>query len=94
MHLLLLVVFGVLLINLLVAVIASARGSRTESWLLVILLSGTTGAALVAVLTVLAGAEQTRMLDVGLILVGLAALTAAVRAAAGRRRHRQAGEPP
>lgn len=91
LQLLLIGVFAALLINLLVAVIASARGARTESWLLVILLSGTTGAALIAVLAVLTGAAENRMLDAGLVLVGLAALTAAVRAAAGRRRHLKEG---
>ncbi|GAA1176510.1 MULTISPECIES: hypothetical protein [Nesterenkonia] len=88
--LLLTVVFIVLLLNLVVAVITALRARRRGSWLLVILLSGTTGAALTAVLALTAEPPEPRMLDVGLILTGLAALTAAVRAA---RLRREEGKP-
>lgn len=73
-----------LVMNLVVALAVFARSRHTGGWLLVVLLTGTTGAAVVALLASLSG-NAGRFLDAGLILVGLAALTAAVRAAAGRR---------
>lgn len=68
-----------LIINVMVALIVEARRRTAPSWLLVILLSGTTGAAIVAVLSVLAGYSH-RLLDVALVLTSTAAITALVRA--------------
>lgn len=73
-----------LVVNLVVAFAVFARARHTGGWLLVVLLTGTTGAAVVALFASITG-NSGRFLDVGLILVGFAALTAAVRAAAGRR---------
>lgn len=93
----------VLLINFIAAILAFARRGFSENWLLVVLLTGTTGAALVALLVVLGGDTDVgspgdlppaRLLDIGVILTGTAALTAAVRAVAGRRPARQGGDEP
>lgn len=73
-----------LVINLLAAFAAVARARHTAGWLLVVLLTGTTGAAVAALLAALSE-NPGRFLDVALILAGFAALTAAVRVAAGRR---------
>ncbi|WP_147103530.1 hypothetical protein [Nesterenkonia populi] len=78
------VVFAVLLLNLLAALLVCARRGMAGSWLLVILLAGTTGAALTGILAVLSD-DGRRFLDVALVLTGTAAVTAAVRAALPRR---------
>lgn len=70
---------GVLLLNLLVAAVVAVRRHRS-SWLLVVLLAGTVGAAVAAILAVLDG-DNTRYLDVALVLTGTAAVTAVVRLA-------------
>lgn len=82
-------VFAVLILNLVIAVAVCAHRRMTDSWLLVILLSGTTGAAAAAVLGVLA--QEPRFLDVAVVLTGTAAVTAAVR---GLVEHRVAGSDP
>ncbi|WP_150463209.1 hypothetical protein [Nesterenkonia ebinurensis] len=92
------VVLIVLLLNFLVALFAFARRGFSENWLLVVLLTGTTGAGMVALLIVLESIlgeslnPPFRLLDVALILTGTAALTAAVRAAAGARTRQDAAE--
>ncbi|GAB3190562.1 hypothetical protein [Nesterenkonia suensis] len=95
LDLILIAVFLVLLVNLVVAALVGTRQRSRDSWLLIVLLSGTTGAALTAVLTaVLAlsvSPSDLRMLEVGLILTALAALTAAVRTVGLRRSSPQAG---
>lgn len=81
----------VLLLNIGAALFAFARRGFSEDWLLVVLLSGTTGAGVVALLVVVGSIQGDplnppfRWADVALILTGTAALTAAVRAAAGAR---------
>lgn len=89
-------VLVVLLLNLIVALIVFARRSLANNWLLVILLAGTSGAALTGILAVLAE-DGRRFADVALVLTGTAAVTAAVRAGAERRRiparHVPQGEP-
>lgn len=77
---LLIVVFGVLLINVVIAFVVTARRPVTDRWLLSLLLTGTTGAALVILLVmILDAAASSRFLDVAVVLIGLASLTAAVR---------------
>ena len=77
---LLTVVFGVLLINVVVAFVVTARRPVTDRWLLSLLLSGTSGAALVVLLVMILGAAaSSRFVDVAVVLIGLASLTAAVR---------------
>lgn len=78
------VIFAVLMLNLVLAVVSCAHRGQADSWLLVVLLAGTTGAAAAAVLAVLA--QNPRFLDVAVVLTGTAALTAAVRASVRRRR--------
>lgn len=77
-EILLTAVCAVLLLNLLVAGISAVR-RNPSSWLLVVLLAGTVGAATAAVMAVLE--DNTRYLDVALVLTGTAAITAAVQAA-------------
>lgn len=79
------VVLIVLLLNLVVALVVFSRRSLANNWLLVILLAGTSGAALAGILAVLAE-DGRRFADVALVLTGTAAVTAAVRAGAERRR--------
>lgn len=79
------VVVILLLLNLVVALIVFARRGLARHWLLVILLAGTSGAALAGILGVLAE-DGERYVDVALVLTGTAAVTAAVRAGARRRR--------
>ncbi|TLP79844.1 hypothetical protein [Nesterenkonia sphaerica] len=81
----------VLVVNIVAALLAFLRRGFNEDWLLVVLLSGTTGAAVVVLVIVLvplvSGSPEPplRLVDVAVILTGTAALTAAVRAAAGAR---------
>lgn len=79
------VVLVVLLLNLVVALVVFSRRSLADNWLLVILLAGTSGAALAGILAVLAE-DGERFADVALVLTGTAAVTAAVRAGAERSR--------
>lgn len=72
-------IIAMLLINLVVVFIVLGRGSQGSSWLLAILLTGTTGAALAAVMAGLSGAESSRFIDLSLILIGLAALPVVIR---------------
>lgn len=78
-----------LLLNLLAAIVASLRRG-TGRWLLVILLTGTTGTALIALLAVLTDGPAHRFVEAGLVLMGLAALTAVVRLLTPRARGRAA----
>lgn len=81
-EILLTVVCAVLLLNLLIAGITMVR-RHPSSWLLVVLLAGTVGAATAAVMAVIDGGNE-RYLDVALVLTGTAVVTAAVRAAMHR----------
>lgn len=74
-----------LLLNLVVALIVFARRDLARHWLLVILLAGTSGAALAGIFGVLAS-DGERYADIAAVLTGTAAVTAAVRAGARRRR--------
>lgn len=73
----LIAVFVLLLLNLVTALLLTAR--RAGSWLLLILLTGTTGTALIALLAVLTDDGSHRFVEAALVLMGLTALTAAVR---------------
>lgn len=78
-EILLTAVFVLLIVNVVVAFIVTARRPVSDRWLLSLLLSGTSGAALVVLLTVILGAAaSSRFLDVAVVLIGLASLTAAV----------------
>lgn len=79
------VVLG-LLVNFLIALIVVLRRDRSGGWLLVLLLSGTTGAALAAVFGLLVVEDVSRIADVALIFTALAAVSAVVAVVAGRRR--------
>lgn len=80
-------VLAVLTVNIVVAVVATVRRPHHERWLLAVLLVGTAGAGIVAVSSVLAGADGRRFLDVALVLVALALVSTAVR------RHRWTDHP-
>ena len=91
----------VLFFNLLVALFSVYRRPRPDRWLLVVLLSGTSGAALLALLAVLldsngaANEQFSRFSDPAIVLIGLTALTAAVRVTARRSsRRRTVSEEP
>ncbi|MCH8560964.1 hypothetical protein [Nesterenkonia sp. DZ6] len=86
-------VFAVLLANYVLALAVFARRGLAGDWLLVVLLTGTTGAALAAVLAALAD-DGARYLDVALVLTGTAAVAAAVRAGLRRRPRRTGAEEP
>lgn len=86
-------VFAVLLVNYVVALTVFARRRLAGDWLLVVLLTGTTGAALAAVLAALSD-DGARHLDVALVLTGTAAVAAAVRAGLSRSAPRADGAEP
>lgn len=73
-----------LVLNLLAALAFFASRRAAGGWLLVLLLTSTSGAAVAALVASIDRGTE-RFLDIGLVFVGLAALTAAVRAAAGPR---------
>lgn len=92
------VVAVVLVLNLVVAFTATARRKVGDRWLLAILLSGTSGAAFIALLTVLAtgmgdDGAASRFIDVAVVFIGLTALTAAVRVVAAHRPDAPAAPP-
>lgn len=72
-------IIGLLRVNLVVALIAMARSVQSNSWMLAVLLMGTTGAGLAAVMSGLSGEETSRFVDLSIVLVGLAALPVVVR---------------
>lgn len=86
MQFLLSAVLILLLVNVTVAVVLISRRAVRGSWLLILLLIGTTGAGSVAVLSLLAPGESARFADAGLVFTALAAVSAVVGAAAQRRR--------
>ena len=86
-------VFAVLLANYVVALAVFGRRRLAGDWLLVVLLTGTTGAALAAVLATLSD-DGARYLDVALVLTGTAAVAAAVRAGVRRPSPRTGTEEP
>ena len=60
--------------------------AREGSWLLLLLLSGTTGAGLAVVLGMLVGYLGERSIDVAIVFAGLASLSAVVAVAVLPRR--------
>lgn len=79
-------VFVLLLVNVTVAFVVTARTRIADRWQLSLLLAGTSGAALVLVLSMLLGPEaSSRFVDVAVVLIALASLTAAVRVSASNR---------
>lgn len=76
---------AVLIVNLLVIMVVMGRRAQTHSWLLAILLSGTTGAALAAILAGLIPTPENRFVDLSLVLMGLAVLPVLVQAILLRR---------
>lgn len=81
---LMLVALVVLVANVTVALVTIGRRAGGATWLLVILLTGTTGAAAMAVLVVWASVTEPsalwvmRWAEVGLLLTGVAVLGTAV----------------
>lgn len=88
------VIVVLLLANLVVAFWSTARHPLTDRWLLAVLLSGTSGAAVVALTTVLLSDHgSARLLDVAVVLIALTALPAAVRVTAHRGSTDRGGAP-
>ncbi|GGH45695.1 hypothetical protein [Microbacterium album] len=77
-------VLGVLLLNVVGALLASIRQRSADSWLLTLLLASTSAAAIVAVLAVITDAP--RLVEISLVFTATAAVTAAIRLTAQRRR--------
>lgn len=69
----------VLLLNLVIAMIVMGRRSRGDSWLLALLLTGTTGAAVAAMIAVTVSDQPARFVDLSLVLMGLASLPVVMR---------------
>lgn len=86
MHIILTGVAIVLIVNVVLAIIVIARRAQPGSWLLVLLLSGTTGAGAIAVLGLVVPGDSSRFVDAGLIFTALAAVSSVVAATAQRRR--------
>ncbi|WP_022871111.1 hypothetical protein [Yaniella halotolerans] len=74
-----------LLFNLVMALIVVGRRTNGNGWLLGLLLTGTTGAALAAVMAALFAEELSRFTDLSLVLMGLAALPVVMRVMLIRR---------
>lgn len=68
-----------LLLNLVIAMTIMGYRTRGNSWLLAVLLTGTTGAAVVAIIAVIIAEEAVRFVDLSLVLMGLAALPVVIR---------------
>lgn len=64
----------VLLLNLVVAMIVMGHRSKGNSWLLALLLTGTTGAAVAALVAISVTDQPARFVDLSLVLMGLASL--------------------
>lgn len=82
----LLAVFATLAMNFLIAVLLVLRRGRQGSWLLVLLLSSTTGAALAVLTALLLGEPDEHSVDLALIFTSLASVTALVAVAMFARR--------
>lgn len=82
----LLVVFAVLVLNFLAAVVTVLRRAQRGSWLLVLLLSSTTGAGLAVVIGLLLADLDARSVDVALVFTALASISALAAVAVFSRR--------
>ncbi len=69
----------VLLFNLVLAMAVMGYRTRGNSWLLAVLLTGTSGAAIAAMVAVVVADQPTRFVDLSLVLMGLAALPVVLR---------------
>ncbi len=74
----------VLLSNLVIAMIVMGR-RRGNSWLLALLLTGTTGAAVAALVAVTVSDQPARFVDLSLVLMGLASLPVVMRMMLNRK---------
>lgn len=92
MHIIVAGVAIVLIVNVVLAIIVIARRAQPGSWLLVLLLSGTTGAGAIAAVSLLVPGDVSRFVDVGLIFTALAAISSVVAATAQRRRLSESAE--
>ena len=69
----------VLLFNLVVAMGVMGYRTTGNSWLLAVLLTGTSGAAIAAMIAVVYAEEPSRFVDLSLVLMGLAVLPVVMR---------------
>lgn len=91
MQILLSAILILLVFNVAVAIIVVSRRMVAGSWLLILLLVGTTGAGSVAVLSLLVSGDSSRFVDIGLIFTALAAVSAVAGVSAHKRRLDEAG---
>lgn len=73
------VVCIVLLFNLVTAMLVMGSRTRGNSWLLAVLLTGTSGAAIAAMIAVVFADQPARFVDLSLVLMGLASLPVVMR---------------
>ena len=82
----------VLLFNLVTAMVVLGRRSQDNSWLLALLLTGTTGAAVAALVAISVSNQPARFVDLSLILMGLASLPVVMRMMLSRNTADQDGD--
>lgn len=85
LHIIMSIVGILLLVNLVVALTVLGREQRGNSWLLALLLTGTTGAAVAAVMAAVFHEETSRFVDLSLVLMSMAALPVVVRVVVAHR---------
>jgi len=79
LDILILVLSIVLLLNVVTVMFVMGFRTRGNSWLLALLLTGTTGAAVTALLAVIVTDEPARFMDMSLVVMGLASLPIVLR---------------
>lgn len=85
LEIVMLVICIVLLFNLVTAMIVLGR-RQGNSWLLALLLTGTTGAASAALVAISVSDQPARFVDLSLVLMGLASLPVVLRVMLDRDR--------
>ena len=79
LDIIMIVICIVLLLNLVATMSVMGYRTRGNSWLLAVLLTGTSGAAIAAMIAVVYAEEPSRFVDLSLVLMGLAALPVVMR---------------
>ena len=84
----------VLLFNLVIAMVVMGHRSKDNSWLLALLLTGTTGAAVAAMIAISVAEQPARFVDLSLELMGLASLPVVLRMMLNCKTTERDGERP
>lgn len=84
----------VLLFNLVIAMVVMGHRSKDNSWLLALLLTGTTGAAVATMIALSVAEQPARFVDLSLVLMGLASLPVVLRMMLNRKTTERDGERP